>query len=97
MRTKNWQAAPSAMPKTLYRGRGCPVCGFTGYKGRMGIFEVMEIDNDVRSLISVAEFSLDALMALAKEKKMVTMFEDGVRKAELGMTTMEEVLRVIRE
>lgn len=85
------------MPKTLYRGRGCPVCGFTGYKGRMGIFEVLEIDNDVRSLISSPEFSLDALMKLAKEKHMITMFEDGVRKAELGSTTMEEVLRVIRE
>lgn len=86
-----------AMPKMLYRGRGCSVCGFTGYKGRMGIFEVLEIDNDVRTLIGAPEFSLDALMALAKKKNMVTMFEDGVRKAELGMTTMEEVLRVIRE
>ena len=85
------------MPKTLYRGRGCPVCGFTGYKGRMGIFEVLEIDNDVRSIVGSPEFSLDALMTLAKQKNMVTMFEDGVRKAELGMTTMEEVLRVIRE
>lgn len=85
------------MPKTLYRGRGCPVCGFTGYKGRMGIFEVLEIDNDVRSVVGSPEFSLDALMELARKKHMVTMFEDGVRKAELGMTTMEEVLRVIRE
>lgn len=85
------------MPKTLYRGRGCPVCSFTGYKGRIGIFEVLEVDNDIRSLIGAAEFSLDALMALAKKKNMKTMFEDGVRKAELGMTTMEEVLRVIRE
>jgi len=63
----------------------------------MGIFEVMEIDNDVRSIVGSPEFSLDALVALAKQKNMVTMFEDGVRKAELGMTTMEEVLRVIRE
>lgn len=85
------------MPKTLYRGRGCPVCSFTGYKGRIGIFEVLEVDNDIRSLIGATEFSLDALMALAKKKNMKTMFEDGVRKAELGMTTMEEVLRVIRE
>lgn len=84
-------------PKTLYHGRGCPVCNFTGYKGRMGIFEVLEIDNEVRTAISDPEFSLDTLMALAKRKGMVTMLEDGVRKAELGMTTMEEVLRVIRE
>ena len=85
------------LPKTLYHGRGCPVCNFTGYKGRMGIFEVLEIDNEVRTLIGASDFSLDVLMALAKKKGMVTMLEDGVRKAELGMTTMEEVLRVIRE
>lgn len=85
------------VPKTLYHGRGCPVCNFTGYKGRMGIFEVLEIDNEVRTMISAPEFSLDALMALAKKKGMITMMQDGVRKAELGMTTMEEVLRVIRE
>lgn len=85
------------VPKTLYHGRGCPVCNFTGYKGRMGIFEVLEIDNDVRTLIGSHDFSLDALMALAKKKGMITMLQDGVRKAELGMTTMEEVLRVIRE
>lgn len=85
------------LPKALYHGRGCPVCNFTGYKGRIGIFEVLEIDNEVRTLISAPEFSLDALVALAKKKGMITMLEDGVRKAELGMTTMEEVLRVIRE
>ena len=86
-----------AVPKRLYHGRGCPVCNFTGYKGRMGIFEVLEIDNEVRSAIGDPDFSLDKLIALAKKKGMVTMLEDGVRKAELGMTTMEEVLRVIRE
>lgn len=85
------------IPKTLYHGRGCPVCAFTGYKGRMGIFEVLEIDNEVRTVISAPDFSLDTLMAMAKKKHMITMFEDGIRKAELGLTTMEEVLRVIRE
>ncbi len=85
------------VPKTLYHGRGCPVCNFTGYRGRMGIFEVLEVDNDVRTAIGDPEFSLEVLIALAKRKGMVTMLEDGVRKAELGLTTMEEVLRVIRE
>ncbi|HAL24185.1 MAG: Type 4 fimbrial assembly protein PilB [Candidatus Wolfebacteria bacterium GW2011_GWC2_46_275] len=85
------------VPKTLYHGRGCPVCNFTGHRGRMGIFEVLEIDNEVRTAISDPEFSLDALMKMARQKGMITMLEDGVRKAELGMTTMEEVLRVIRE
>lgn len=86
-----------AAPKALYHGRGCPVCNFTGYKGRVGIFEVLELDNEIRTTVSDPEFSLEVLMEMAKRKGMITMLEDGVRKAELGMTTMEEVLRVIRE
>ncbi len=84
-------------PKTLYRGRGCPVCGFTGYKDRMGIFELLEIDADVRSLVGSPDFSLEKLVTLSRSKGAGTMFEDGIKKAELGMTSIEEVLRVIRE
>jgi type II secretory ATPase GspE/PulE/Tfp pilus assembly ATPase PilB-like protein len=84
-------------PKALYRGRGCAVCGNSGYFGRLGIFEALNIDEEIRKLIISADFSLDGLKELAKKKGMLTMFEDGLRKAELGMTTIEEVLRVIRE
>ncbi len=84
-------------PKALYRGRGCVVCGNSGYFGRIGIFEILDVDEDVRKLIINPEFSLDSLSKLAARKGMLTMFEDGLRKAELGMTTIEEVLRVIRE
>src|SRR3989338_811982 len=85
------------VPKVLYRGRGCPACNNTGFLGRLGIFEAMNITEEVRKLIISPEFNLDNLRKLAKKEGMTTMFEDGMRKVELGMTTVEEVLRVIRE
>jgi len=85
------------LPKTLYKGVGCQTCGFTGYRGQLAIFEVLDFDEDLRRLINQPDFSLDKLRNLAKQKGMVSMFEDGLRKAELGMTTVEEVMRVIKE
>ena len=85
------------MPKFLYRGRGCSACNFSGYRGRIAIFEVLNVTEEIRKLIVNPEFSLDSLVATAKKEGMITMFEDGLRKAEIGMTTIEEVLRVIRE
>ena len=84
-------------PKILYRGKGCLNCNNTGYSGRIGIFEILNIDEEIRKEIISPNFSLDKVINLAKGKGMMTMFEDGLRKAELGMTTIEEVLRVIRE
>lgn len=83
--------------KLLFRGKGCSVCGHTGFRGRMGIFEVLEVDEEIRKAIVSPDFSLDTLAAAAKKKGMLTMFEDGLRKVERGLTTIEEVLRVIRE
>ena len=85
------------IPKFLYRGKGCPFCHGTGYRGRNGIYEVLNIDEEIRKLIVKPEFALGDLNEVAKRKGMVMMFEDGLRKAALGMTTVEEVLRVIRE
>ncbi|MGB9847756.1 MAG: GspE/PulE family protein [Minisyncoccia bacterium] len=85
------------LPKILYRGAGCQICNYTGYRGQLAIFEVLNLDEDMRRLITRPDFELDALRKLAKERGMITMLEDGIRKAQLGMTTVEEVLRVIRE
>lgn len=85
------------IPKTLYRGKGCPACGHTGYKGRIGIFEVISITKPIRASIVDPNFSLDRLRTLAIKEGMVAMFEDGLRKAEKGITTVEELLRVIKE
>ena len=85
------------LPKIFYRGKGCQACNFTGYFGRSVIFELLEVNSEVRKLIVSSEFSLDALKKLANQQGMITMFEDGLRKIERGITTIEEVLRVIRE
>ncbi len=84
-------------PKLLYKGQGCASCGHSGLKGRMGIFEIMEFDDEIRQFIVNPNFELDGLRQLARTKGMRTMFEDGIIKAERGMTTIDEVLRVIRE
>ncbi|HEY4475217.1 MAG TPA: GspE/PulE family protein, partial [Candidatus Paceibacterota bacterium] len=85
------------IPKTMFKGRGCPACNNTGYKGRMGIYEILNISEEVRKYIVGSEFSLDGLRKIARKEGYATMFEDGLRKVERGMTTLEEVLRVIRE
>ncbi len=85
------------MPKFLFAGKGCPVCGGSGYKGRVGIFEILNISDEVRKLVIDPSFLLDNLRALARKEGMITMFEDGLRKVERGITTIEELLRVIRE
>ncbi len=85
------------IPKTFYRGKGCAACNFTGYRGRLGIFEVMAVTEKMRSLIIGKDFNLDNVRKLAIAEGMVTMFEDGLRKIELGVTTLEELMRVMRE
>ena len=85
------------IPAVFYKGAGCDICGNSGYKGRLGIFEILDIDEDIRKLIVEPNFTLDALRDTAQKKGMRTMFEDGLKKIEKGLTTIEEVLRVIRE
>lgn len=84
-------------PKTLYRGKGCNACGGSGYRGRFGIFEVVEVNDAVRMLVAAPDFTLEKLRAELRRENLNTMFEDGLAKVELGQTTIEEVLRVIRE
>lgn len=86
-----------ALPALLYKGAGCSTCNNTGYKGRVGIFETLKVSEDIRRIIAASDFTLDALYAQARKEGMRTMFEDGLRKVERGMTTIEEVVRVIRE
>ncbi len=85
------------IPKTLYAGKGCTSCGGTGYRGRLGIYEAFEVDEKMKELIVAPQFNLEALRAQAQASGMETMFEDGLQKVEVAQTTLEEVLRVIRE
>jgi len=92
------QSAPGyKMPKLLYRGRGCKLCGWSGYRGRVAIFEMLNIDEKIRNYIVDRNFTIDGLRQLAVAGGFETMFEDGLAKAERGITTIEEVLRVITE
>jgi len=84
-------------PKLLYRGKGCPSCNFTGYRGRLAIYESFDVDEKVRAYIQRTDFSLDGLKKIAFAEGTKTMFEDGLAKVELGQTTIEEIMRVIKE
>jgi len=83
--------------KVLYKGKGCSNCRGTGYRGRLGIYEVLEVDDKLRGLIADRETEPQAMREAARENGMRSMFEDGLAKAEQALTTIEEVLRVIRE
>ena len=87
----------SSIPKIIYKGRGCPSCNFFGYRGRLGIFEILEIDDKIKKLIIEPQFSLENIKKEIMAGGFKTMFEDGLYKVQLGETTIEEVLRVIRE
>ncbi len=77
---------------TTYRGKGCPTCNGTGYKGRVGLYEVMEINDEVRELVLIGASSLE-LKKKAVEHGMVTLRASGLQKLRDGITTLEEVLR----
>lgn len=80
----------------FYRGRGCKQCNNEGFKGRIGIYEVMEITKDVAELISKNE-SGETIHKYLKSQGMISMLEDGFLKAKNGVTTIEEILRVTKE
>jgi len=81
---------------TVYRGKGCAVCHDVGYVGRMGVFEVLEIDDNVRELI-MKKTDAYKIEERAVKDGMTLMIEDGLRKVLNGVTTVEEVLRVTSE
>src|SRR5579883_2002304 len=76
----------------IYHGKGCTTCNKSGYKGRTGLYEVMEINDDLRELILVGASALE-LKKKAIEQGMITLRRSGLIKVAAGLTTMEEVLR----
>lgn len=81
----------------IYKGKGCSVCGYTGYQGRTGIFEAVLINDELKYLIASKELSLEKLRESARKNGYRTMFEDALDKIIVGITTLDEALRVIRE
>lgn len=90
-------ADKTSVPKIIFKGKGCTSCNFLGYKGRFGIFEAMEISDKIKKLIIEPEFSVEEVRKELRASGFKTMFEDGLYKVQTGKTTIEEVLRVIRE
>jgi type IV pilus assembly protein PilB len=76
----------------LVRGRGCGQCGETGYKGRVGLFEVMEMTDGLRQLV-VDNAPVTDLRRLAVQEGMQTLRQSGLRKVRDGVTTLQEVVR----
>ena len=77
----------------LSRGRGCDVCAQTGYKGRMGIHEILEINDAIRGLI-IDKAHVAMIKDAGRKNGMITLRESAVRKLFAGATTVEEVIRV---
>jgi type IV pilus assembly protein PilB len=74
------------------KGAGCERCNMTGYKGRVGLYEVLEVSEQLRELILVGASGLE-LRRKAIEEGMITLRMSGLRKVKLGVTTIEEVVR----
>jgi type IV pilus assembly protein PilB len=76
----------------IMKGKGCAVCNSTGYKGRCGLYEVMEVDDEIRELVLVGASAVE-LKKKAIERGMITLRRSGLIKVAAGMTTLEEVAR----
>lgn len=79
----------------IYQGAGCKVCHSTGYSGRIGVFEVLEVTKSIKDLITKRQ-DADVILQKAIEEGMTTMLDDGLEKVMKGLTTIEEVLRVTK-
>ncbi|MDX1494236.1 MAG: ATPase, T2SS/T4P/T4SS family, partial [Longimicrobiales bacterium] len=77
---------------TFYKGEGCDQCGGSGYKGRCGIYEVMIMSAGLRKAI-MNEMGTDELRELARSEGMLTLREDGLKKVDRGVTTLDEIVK----
>ena len=78
--------------RTFYYGKGCEVCNNTGYKGRMGLYEIMILDDDMRDMI-IKHASTQVLRAEARKRGMRTLRQGGLLAIYDGITSIEEVVR----
>jgi type IV pilus assembly protein PilB len=77
---------------TVYKGAGCGTCNNTGYKGRVGLYEVMECTDNVRQLVLEGASALE-LKRISIDDGMLTLRQSGLQKIKDGMTTIDEVVR----
>ncbi len=88
--------APTGEQVDTFRGAGCGYCGGSGYSGRMGIFEMMELNDEIRQRIMRSE-DASQLTLTARRNGMLSLREDGWKKIAAGLTSVEEVMRVTQE
>lgn len=93
--TKHYKPIGKSQEIRMYRGKGCKVCHMTGYAGRIGVYEVLEISKNLRAVIAKRADS-DVILDAALKEGMTTMLDDGLQKVAKGLTTIEEVLRVTK-
>jgi type IV pilus assembly protein PilB len=79
----------------LFKAQGCAACANTGYRGRIGLYEVMQMSEEIERL-TVERSSADAIRAVAVQQGMMTLREDGLEKARMGITSLDEVARVVK-
>ena len=79
----------------LFKAQGCPACSNTGYRGRIGLYEVMQMSEEIERL-TVERASADAIRTVAVQQGMMTLRDDGLEKARMGITTLDEVARVVK-
>ncbi len=79
----------------MYKGKGCKFCNHLGYSGRIGIFEIMMMSNEMRALI-MKSTAIHEVKHLARQQGMLSLWESGVKKTLRGMTSLEELLRCAR-
>ena len=81
---------------TFYKGKGCDICGGTGYKGRIGIFEILPISEKIKEIM-IAKVSSQVISNEAIKEGMISLKQDGILKALDGLTSIEEVWRVTKD
>ena len=77
----------------FYRGKGCKECSGTGFKGRIAVYEILVFDDDIRNVVTSSNFSEVLLREVSREKGMLSLRQEGLRKVFQGITTIEEVLQ----
>jgi type II secretory ATPase GspE/PulE/Tfp pilus assembly ATPase PilB-like protein len=87
---------PSEKPVRVYRAAGCVACNYTGYRGRIGIFELMLIDDEIRAQVT-QNIDSKSIKQVAASKGMRSLRADGARKVLLGVTSVAEVLRATED
>ncbi|BCX15281.1 MAG: hypothetical protein KatS3mg097_173 [Candidatus Parcubacteria bacterium] len=87
----------NSLPSIVYFGKGCDLCGHSGYLGRIGIFEALTMNEELKYLIASKDLEMDKIKNIIRKHGYRTMFEDALDKISVGITTLEEALRIIRE